>query len=75
MHPDPRQTPHAPGPDVPTPDEELADETYTTFTREGADVPDLQPLLDDYTDQDKLDEQQRDIEGERPPTPRPDDRS
>lgn len=67
---DPRQTPNAPGPD-----EELANETYTTFTREGADVPDLQPLLDDYTDQDKLDEQQRDIEGERPPTPRPDDRS
>lgn len=75
MHPDPRQTPNAPGPDASTPDQELANETYTTFAREDADVPDLQPLLDDYTDQDKLDSEQRDIEGERPPAPRPDDRS
>ncbi|MCY7349830.1 MAG: hypothetical protein LH606_04075 [Cytophagaceae bacterium] len=37
----------------PRPDESLADEDYTTATREGADVPDLQPLLNDLTDQEK----------------------
>lgn len=35
------------------PDEEFADETYTPAVRQDADVPDLQPLFDDYTDQDK----------------------
>ncbi len=38
---------------APPSSEELADETYTPAAREGADVPDLQPLLDDYTDQDE----------------------
>lgn len=56
---DPRQMPNAPGPD-----EELANETYTTYTREGADVPDLQPLLDDFTDQDEADEPRQDVDEE-----------
>ncbi|MBC7892514.1 MAG: hypothetical protein H7Y12_09895 [Sphingobacteriaceae bacterium] len=46
-------TPHKHQATAPAPDEELADETYTPAAREDADVPDLQPLLNDYTDQDE----------------------
>ncbi len=53
MHPDPRQAPTAPGPDDVASQENLAEKTYPVVAREGADVPDLQHLLDAYTDQDK----------------------
>lgn len=35
------------------PDESVTNEDHTTVTRRGADVPDLQPLLNDLTDQEK----------------------
>jgi hypothetical protein len=32
-------------------DEPVAEETYTTFSREDADFPDLDPLIEAYTDE------------------------